>query len=344
MSYSLAGTTLSIETKTSTGLCLYGTVTAGTPPTDASVFAPGALVTDLSTGTVYRNSGTTASPSWDSVTAIAAAEIALAEGNILVGNSSGAGVALNAKTTTQILVGNGTTLTSVAMSADATMSNAGAVTIAAGAVTLAKMAALARGSIISGQTAGNVPTALDAKTSGRILVGDGTDLVSVDVSGDATLASSGAVTIASAAVTRTKMSAAAARDVQQVNPATIATTGNTDSYIVVGETGTLVSVDFSGVDVLAANDTNYITFSITNLGQAGAGTTVMLAATDANTTKATGGTALAANTKRSLTVTATGGDLVVTAGDRLLIRAAATGTLANTVTFPVYSARFTGTT
>lgn len=63
-------------------------------------------------------------------------------------------------------------------------------------VTLAKMADLARGSIITGQTASNRPTALNAKTSGQILVGDGTDLVSVAVSGDVTLAANGAVTIA----------------------------------------------------------------------------------------------------------------------------------------------------
>lgn len=125
--------------------------------------------------------------------------------------------------------------------------------------------------------------------------------------------------------------------------ATVSTTGNTDGYIIAPETGVLESVDFSGVDALAASDTNYITFSITNLGQAGAGTTVMLAATAANTTQVTGGTALAANTKRSLTLTATGADLIVTKGDRIRVRAAATGTLANTVTFPTYMLRFTPT-
>lgn len=82
---------------------------------------------------------------------------------------------------------------------------------------------------------------------------------------------------------------------------------------------------------------------MTNLGQAGAGTTVMLAATDANTTKATGGTALSANTKRSLTLNATAANLVVAAGDRLLIRAAATGTLAGAVTVPAYMLRFNPT-
>jgi hypothetical protein len=98
---------------------------------------------------------------------------------------------------------------------------------------------------------------------------------------------------------------------------------------------------FSGVDALASNDTNFITFSITNLGLTGSGSAVMLAATDANTTKATGGTALVANAARTLTLNGTAANLVVAAGDRLRIRAAATGTLANTVTFPVYRLNFT---
>lgn len=122
--------------------------------------------------------------------------------------------------------------------------------------------------------------------------------------------------------------------------ATITTTGNSDVYIIAPQAGTLTSALFSAVDALAASDTNYITFSITNLGQAGAGSTAMLAATDANTTKATGGTALSANTKRTLSLNGTAADLVVAAGDRLRCRAAATGTLANTETFPVWQLTF----
>lgn len=114
---------------------------------------------------------------------------------------------------------------------------------------------------------------------------------------------------------------------------TVATTGNTDEYILAPFAGTVTGVDFSGVDALTANDTNYITFSITNLGQAGSGSNPILAATAANTTQATGGTGLSANTKRSLTLNGTGSNLIVAKGDRLRIRAAATGTLANTVTF-----------
>lgn len=122
--------------------------------------------------------------------------------------------------------------------------------------------------------------------------------------------------------------------------ATVTTTGNSDVYIIAPQAGTLTSALFSAVDALAASDTNYITFSVTNLGQAGAGSTAMLAATDANTTKTTGGTALSANTKRTLSLNDTAANLVVAAGDRLRCRAAATGTLANTETFPVWQLTF----
>lgn len=114
----------------------------------------------------------------------------------------------------------------------------------------------------------------------------------------------------------------------------IATTGNTDEYLIVPKSGRVAAALFSSLAALAAHDTNYVTFSITNLGQAGAGSTALLAASDANTTKATGGTALAANTKRSLTVSTTATDLDVVEGDRLLVRFAASGTLAGAVTRP----------
>ena len=122
----------------------------------------------------------------------------------------------------------------------------------------------------------------------------------------------------------------------QVQKATIATTGNTDIFIIAPYAGVLSTAIFSGVDALAASDSNFITFTITNLGQAGAGSAAMLAATDANTTKTTGGTALSANARRNLTLSATSANLAVARGDRLRLRAAATGTLVNTVAFPVY--------
>jgi hypothetical protein len=130
------------------------------------------------------------------------------------------------------------------------------------------------------------------------------------------------------------------RRYSQAGGTTITTTGNTDEYVIAPVSGVLNEVLFSGIDALTANDTNFITWTITNLGQAGAGSTAMLAATDVNTTKATGGSALTANTKRALTLNATLTNLVVQAGDRLRVRAAASGTLANTVTKPNYLLTF----
>lgn len=122
--------------------------------------------------------------------------------------------------------------------------------------------------------------------------------------------------------------------IQTPGTTSIATTGDTDEYLIVPRSGTLKASLFSSLAALAAHDSNYVTFSITNLGQAGAGSAAMLAATDANTTKATGGSALSANTKRSLTLNGTAANLEVVEGDRLRIRFAATGTLAGAVTRP----------
>lgn len=128
---------------------------------------------------------------------------------------------------------------------------------------------------------------------------------------------------------------------EMMQGATIATTGNSDVYVIADAAGVLTSARFSGTDALAASDTNYITFTITNLGTTGSGSTAMLAATDANTTKTTGGSALTANALRTLTLNGTASNLVVAAGDRIRARAAVTGTLANTVTFPVYNLIYT---
>lgn len=76
--------------------------------------------------------------------------------------------------------------------------------IADDAVTLDKLANITRGSILVGGAA-DAPTELVAKTSGQILVGDGTDLKSVAVSGDVTLAANGAVTIGAKKVLSTML-------------------------------------------------------------------------------------------------------------------------------------------
>ena len=66
-------------------------------------------------------------------------------------------------------------------------------------VTLAKLEDLTQGSIISGQGSDR-PGELAAKTDKQILVGDGTDVNSVAVSGDIELANTGAVSVAVEAV------------------------------------------------------------------------------------------------------------------------------------------------
>jgi len=114
---------------------------------------------------------------------------------------------------TQILIGDGTGFTAAALSTDVTMTNAGAVTIAAdavtyakmqnlatanrvlgsattgligevqiatdmvadNAVTLAKMAGLVRGKIIVGDASGD-PSALTVGTADQVLTSDGTDV------------------------------------------------------------------------------------------------------------------------------------------------------------------------
>jgi len=126
-----------------------------------------------------------------------------------------------------------------------------------------------------------------------------------------------------------------------VTSATIATTGNTDTYFIAPRTLKVLQVDFSATAALATSDTNYVTWTITNLGQAGSGTNELLASTATETTKATGGSAIVANTKRNIALTGTLTKLNIIQGDRIRIRAAVTNTLANTVTFPVYLIQLT---
>ena len=65
MPKSLAGTTVLTYDETQAGLALEATFTGGTPPTTASTFAVGCILTDLSSGLEYVNSGTSAAPVWD---------------------------------------------------------------------------------------------------------------------------------------------------------------------------------------------------------------------------------------------------------------------------------------
>ena len=70
----------------------------GSPDTTAGVYEHGCLLVQIDSGTgnkaVYENTGSSASPSWNLIGAIAASEIALAAGDILVGNTGGSSVAV----------------------------------------------------------------------------------------------------------------------------------------------------------------------------------------------------------------------------------------------------------
>lgn len=90
---------------------------------------------------------------------------------------------------------------------------------------------------------------------------------------------------------------------------------------------------FSSTTALTQHASNIWTFSITNLGQAGAGTTAILGAVDGNTTKTTTGQAVVANGKFTAVLTTTAVDLNVVEGDNLQITCTAGGTPANTGTF-----------
>lgn len=119
--------------------------------------------------------------------------------------------------------------------------------------------------------------------------------------------------------------------------ASIATTSTTDTYFQVPKSGRVISIKFSSLAALAASDSNYITWTVVNLGQAGAGSTAILSTSDLNTTKATGGAAITASSSKTLVLHGTTSNLDVVEGDVIRIRATATGTLAGAVTVPSYS-------
>lgn len=75
----IAGTSILSVLDDNLGLCVYGiadNATAAGLPTTASTFAPGARIIDRSTGTTFKNTGSTASPVWNDEDQISQSEIA----------------------------------------------------------------------------------------------------------------------------------------------------------------------------------------------------------------------------------------------------------------------------
>ena len=137
-------------------------------------------------------------------------DLAVAEGSILVGDSAGKAVALSAKTTTAVLIGNGTTITSAALSGDVKMDNAGATTIQAKAVENTMIAAAAGTVLIGTKTSGDV-TALDNSAEGAVVIGQGAGetCAAAALSGDVKMDKAGATTIQAVSVESTMIALAA---------------------------------------------------------------------------------------------------------------------------------------
>lgn len=72
------------------------------------------------------------------------------------------------------------------------------------------------------------------------------------------------------------------------------------------KSGSVIDIKIGVGTTVTANDTNYWTFSLVNLGAAGSGTDeIFLETSDADTTKATGGQTLTADTIADFAVSAT---------------------------------------
>lgn len=111
-------------------------------------------------------------------------DLAITEGSMLIGNSSGLGAELDVSTDTQIIVGDGTTAASVALSGDLTITNAGVVTVsgATGAfsVALAGMTSSVSNSIVPIMISSAPTTTTD--TAAVLLTSTFTNLVTTTAS------------------------------------------------------------------------------------------------------------------------------------------------------------------
>lgn len=135
---------------------------------------------------------------------------------------------------------------------------------------------LAQGSILLGNSS-NVATATDIKTSGRILVGNGSTSVLVAVSGDATLASTGALAIAADAVTPSKVSAEMRKEVITAIVTWETNYTGITAKIRLPYACSLTHIHASVVKAVAATDSAYITL-FNHSGTAMAGTSLVAGA------------------------------------------------------------------
>lgn len=114
---SLSGTTVIYDSTTQSGLILRGWKTdSGAPAATADVYAVGAEITSIISGIVYKNNGTTASPSWQNVDEISTSEIA--DGAVTYAKRSSVATATaTADGLTTGLIADGTTFVTVTSAA-----------------------------------------------------------------------------------------------------------------------------------------------------------------------------------------------------------------------------------
>jgi len=130
----------------------------------------------------------------------------VAANSVLGRNANSSGVLSEvALATTEILIGDGTGFTAAALSGDVTMANTGAVTIgndkidsqhyATGSVDFAHIQDVAANSILGRDANSSGVLSEVALATTEILIGDGTGFTAAALSGDVTMANTGAVTI-----------------------------------------------------------------------------------------------------------------------------------------------------
>ena len=190
-----------------------------------------------------------------------------------------------------ILVADGTDYAGVALSGDATISSAGALTIASGAVETAMIAAdaingakiaddavdsehytdgsidtahIAAGQVTTAKLADDAVTGAKialfddsyAATNTHILVADGTDFDNVAVSGDITISNAGVVAIATGVVVNADIHGSAAIDASKIHDGSVS---NTEFGYLDGVTSGIQG-QFDGISagtVSTINDTNF---------------------------------------------------------------------------------------
>lgn len=145
-----------------------------------------------------------------------------ADNLVLIDAAIKAGV--NPLTSAKVIVGSAANLAvGVVMSGDITIGNTGVTAIGADKVLNTMLANITRGSIKVGGAA-DAPTDLDAKTDAQMLIGDGTDIKSVAMSGDVTIIADGTTALGAGKVEIANLEAALKKGISVVGDVDITDT------------------------------------------------------------------------------------------------------------------------